>query len=390
VVAHEIRDSAHGREDKSLPLHGTVHRCASPLELPLKGAGWWRKLLNKMFRRLLGAVGPEYFWARAATRKALEVARGLPPGVIIATSPPRAALIAGAQIARRLHWPLILDYRDPWSAYDWPQWHSGVLVRWLASRIEGRLVRLSAARVLNTPDMREWFEECFPFASPARNHVVPNGFDAVPSPGPPDNQGPLRIVHAGEIYGSRSLLPLLAAMQHVGARHPQRPLLLVTFGALPEVERQRIRAAGLAHLVEERPRIPFASLFRELHRAHLLLAVVSDHMTYSTPYKVYDYMAAGRPILGLAPANAALHELLAESGAGLSAEPQDVPGIEQALERSLFGAARRTPSHIDEYRWTHLARRYLDVIESVATPPGAPALPAANERAVDKLRRVSS
>jgi glycosyltransferase involved in cell wall biosynthesis len=200
----------------------------------------------------------------------------------------------------------------------------------------------------------------------------------------------LRIVHAGEIYGSRSLLPLLEAMQHVGARHPQRPLLLVTFGALPEVERQRIRAAGLAHLVEERPRIPFASLFRELHRAHLLLAVVSDHMTYSTPYKVYDYMAAGRPILGLAPANAALHELLAESGAGLSAEPQDVPGIEQALERSLFGAARRTPSHIDEYRWTHLARRYLDVIESVATPPGAPALPAANERAVDKLRRVSS
>ncbi len=382
VITHEIRDSAHGREDSSLPLHGSVHRCASSLELPLKpGGSWWRKILNGLFFRLLAPVGLEYFWARAATRKALEVARGLPRGVVIATSPPRAALIAGARIARRLGWPLILDYRDPWSAYDWPQWHRGSVELWFARRIEARLVRTSAARVLNTPDMREWFEEAFTSAPIPRNHVVPNGFDAVPAPGPPDPGGALRIVHAGEIYGSRSLVPLLEAVQRVSQRHPARPVQVITFGALPAAERQRIAAAGLAHLIEERPRIPFAALFAELHRAHLLLAVVSDHMTYSTPYKVYDYMAAGRPILGLAPRDAALHELLAESGAGVSAEPQDVAGIEDALERSLFGAALQSSARIDNYRWSNLARRYLKVIETVLAPPG---------EAADSDRRVDS
>ena len=126
----------HGREDHSVPLAGTIHRCAAAFEVPLKGEGILHKLANSILRRVLAPVGVEYFWARAATRKALEVARKLPPGIVIATSPPHAALIAGTRIARRLRWPLILDYRDPWSAYDWPQWHRGWLpaVVWRAHR----------------------------------------------------------------------------------------------------------------------------------------------------------------------------------------------------------------------------------------------------------------
>jgi hypothetical protein len=395
VVTNEMRESAHGREDASLPLYGTVHRVAASFE-PLVlahgatqgGFGPWRRLANAVFRRLLMPVGWEYFWARDAARKALQIARKLPPGVVIATSPPHAALIAGARIARRLRWPLILDYRDPWSAYDWPQWHRSGFTQWLAARIEARLVRRSSARVLNTQDMREWFEETFPFASPRQNFVVSNGFDAVTATHAPDASGTLSIVHAGEIYGNRTLVPLLQAVQRVAARHPDRPIRVTTYGALPEAEWQRIRAAGVAGYIEDRPRIPFAALFPELQRAHVLLAVVSDHMTYSTPYKVYDYMAAGRPILGLAPRNAALHELLAESGAGESAEPQDIAGIEQALEQCLFGPARSRNSRIDAYRWSNLAQKYRAVVDSVFVAPGGTA--GIDAPAADQAEHVSA
>jgi hypothetical protein len=142
-------------------------------------------------------------------------------------------LIAGKRIARRLRWPLILDYRDPWSAYDWPQWHRGWLAQWLGARIEARLVRASAARVLNTPNMRDWFEESFPGAEPARNFVVPNGFDAAPGTNSPPSTGPIEIMHAGEIYGSRSLLSLLRAVDRLNTRHPARPIQVINYGALP-------------------------------------------------------------------------------------------------------------------------------------------------------------
>jgi len=364
IVTNDVMETRYGREDHSVPLSGTVHRCAAPFEVPLEGKGLLTRIANAVLRRVLAPVGLDYFWARAATRLGVKVARKLPPGIVIATSPPHAALIAGARIARRLRWPLILDYRDPWSAYDWPQWHRGWFTQWLGTRIEAGLVRSSAARVLNTPDMGAWFEESFPDADPSRNFVVPNGFDAAPAAHSPPTTGAIEIVHAGEIYGSRSLVPLLHAAARLSARHPARPIRVTTYGAVPAAERQRIHEAGL--VIDERPRIPFAALFVALQRAHVLLAIVSDHMTYSTPYKIYDYMAAGRPILGLAPRDAALFDLLADSGAGVCVEPSDVDGIERALEQTLFGGAPAVRAVLDRFRWPNLAQQYRALIDAVA------------------------
>jgi len=393
VIANEIAESVYGREDNSVPMTGTVHRVANPLELPIKRKGLWPRLVNALSRRLLAPVGMDYFWARAAARRASDVMAKLPPesrrqGLVIATSPPHAAMMAGGRIARQLGWPLILDYRDPWSAYDWPSWHRSALTQWISTRIERRLVRQSAARVLNTPAMRDWYLRKFPFANASTSPAIPNGFDAVEKTAAPESQGALRIVHAGEIYGSRSLLPLLRAIQQVASRHTERPIRLTNYGPLPAHEKQRIQDAGLGRFVEELPRIPFNELRVELQRAHLLLAVVSEHMTYSAPYKVYDYMASGRPILGLAPADAALHGLLAESGAGETADPQDSAGIESALERMLFGPPRQDAARVDRFRWANLAQQYRAAIEAAAAhdraaaaeSSGASQLPATQAR----------
>jgi glycosyltransferase involved in cell wall biosynthesis len=369
VITHETREWSDWKTDGSLPLTGHVHRCAESVKLPFTGRGYLQRAANAVLRRLLAPLGWEILWAGAAARKALEVARqhGLRDGVVIATSPAHAALIAGAEVARQLGWPLILDYRDPWSAHDWPRWRRSAVSQWFARRIERRYVRRSAARVLNTPAMRSAFERFFPRANRQRNYVIPNGFEAAagePPAVPVD--GPIEIVHAGEIFKGRSLVPVLEAAARLAPRFPHRPIRVTTFGELPESEQQRIRAAGLESLVEVRPRIPFQQLVGELRRAHLLLAIVGDHMVYSTPYKVYDYMAVGRPILGIAPRGAALFELLADSGAGTCLEVGDSAGIERALERFIVGDVEPPRARVDRFRWTNLALQYRNVIETAA------------------------
>jgi glycosyltransferase involved in cell wall biosynthesis len=366
VIANELDDTPHGPPDASLPAAASVHRVRAPLALPLRGGGAWRRKVNSLASRLLAPVGVEYSWAGAATRKALEIARDLPPGVVIATSPPHASLIAGRRIARELGWPLIVDYRDPWSGYDWPAWRKSAFVNALARRVEAPIVRASAARVLNTPAMREAFEQHFPDVPGARNFVIPNGFDAVPAGAPPSPTGAIELVHAGEIFKGRSLVPVLRAAQRLGAAH-SRPVRVTTYGELPAPERERIRDAGLASFLTVKPRIPFAQLFAELQAAHAQIAIVGDHMLYSTPYKVYDYMAAGRPILGLAPPGAALFGLLADSGAGVCVEPDDVEAIERTLEKMVFGVdGAPSRAKVDRFRWSNLALQYRLAIETVA------------------------
>jgi len=371
VITHESRDWIDWKTDASLPVSGQVHRCAESLKLPLAGKGLLRRAANFVLRRLIAPVGWEYFWTAAATRTALEIARTLPPGIVIATSPARAALLAGEKVARRLRWPLILDYRDPWSAHEWPAWRRSSISQWFARRLERRIVNRSAARVLNTPAMRASFEK-FLDSNVARNFVIPNGFDAVAEAPPPACTGPLNIVHAGEIFTGRSLLPVLEAAQRLAARQAARPIRVINYGDLPAAEWALIRAARLESFVEVRPRIPFGELFAELQRAHLLLAVLGEHMLYSTPYKVYDYMASGRPILAIAPHGAALFELMAESGAGVCIVPENIAGIEQALETFMAGEVTPIRGRVDRFRWSNLALQYRSVIEKVAGPDPHP------------------
>lgn len=381
VVANEPDESPHGPPDSSLPHTGRVHRVRAPLELPLRSRGFFARKLNSLLHRALGPLGIEYFWAGAAARKALEIARPLRPGVVIATSPPHAALIAGARVARALGWPLIIDYRDPWSGYDWPAWRKSPFANSIARRAELPIVEASAARVLNTPAMRTAFDKHFPRTSAARNFVIPNGFDPVATAAAPASFGPINLVHAGEIFTGRSLVPVLRAAQRLSARFVGRPVKVTTYGPLPAPEIARIAEAGLTSFIEVRPRIPFSELFAELQAAHALIAVVGDHMLYSTPYKVYDYMAAGRPILGLAPRGAALFGLLSESGAGTCVEPGDVDAIERAIEAMVTTpTSELARARVERYRWSNLALQYRMAIEAVAggevTPAQADVAPA--------------
>lgn len=365
VITHESRDWIDWKTDASLPIAGQVHRCSESLKVPLAGKGLLQRAANFLLRRLLAPVGWEYLWAAAATRKALEIARTLPPGVVIATSPARAALLAGAKVAHRLKWPLILDYRDPWSAHAWPAWRRGTVSQWFARRLERRIVKRSAARVLNTPAMRDSFEK-FLDSDITRNFVIPNGFEAIAEAPPPATTGPVHIVHAGEIFTGRSLVPVLEAVQRLAARRAARAIRVINYGALPDAEWARIRAAKLEGFVEVRPRIPFGELFAELQRAHVLLAVLGEHMLYSTPYKVYDYMASGRPILAIAPRESALFDLLLESGSGACVEPENIAAIEQALETFMAGDVAPARILVERFRWCNLALQYRKVIETVA------------------------
>jgi glycosyltransferase involved in cell wall biosynthesis len=179
--------------------------------------------------------------------------------------------------------------------------------------------------------------------------------------------GAIGVLHAGEIFTGRSLLPVLRAAANLYSRRPERPVRVITYGELPPGELARIRAEKLEAFIEVRARVPFAALFAELQRAHLLLAVVGEHMAYSTPYKVYDYMATGRPILGIAPRGAALFELLAVSGAGQCVERDDIAAIERAIEQFAAGAVAPPRAQVENFCWSNLARQYRTVIEAVAS-----------------------
>jgi glycosyltransferase involved in cell wall biosynthesis len=89
--------------------------------------------------------------------------------------------------------------------------------------------------------------------------------------------------------------------------------------------------------------------------------------------KVFEYLAAGRPILAAVPPDGAAAELIRETGAGVVAAPDDVDGIRSALEDLHGRFANGGPAAVeladeDRERLSRRARveEFADLLREVA------------------------
>jgi glycosyltransferase involved in cell wall biosynthesis len=151
----------------------------------------------------------------------------------------------------------------------------------------------------------------------------------------------------------------------------------------------RVRALGLEDVVLVQEPVSHAEAVRLQRAAHallLFLTVPSDHSTF-VPSKLFEYIAANRPILAVTRGGA-LERLL--RGRGLTPwvyRPDDALGIAQGLlnliERHERGCLPSlAPALVGEFSGVAAARSLAGVLESAYTGGALPAAPDASpERA---------
>jgi glycosyltransferase involved in cell wall biosynthesis len=134
------------------------------------------------------------------------------------------------------------------------------------------------------------------------------------------------VTHAGSFFGKRDPRPFLTALSRVDG------VLARFVGDFRSSDREW--AAGIADRMEV---IPYAP-----HRRALELQRDSDVLLLLIPEaggrgrgvlsgKVFEYLAAERPILAVVPPDGAAARLIHETGAGVVVAPDDVDGMEREL-----------------------------------------------------------
>ena len=189
--------------------------------------------------------------------------------------------------------------------------------------------------------------------------VLPNWVDTdVLAPGPKDNpvsrrlglDGKFVVMYSGtiSISSNRALERALeAAALLAGDR--EVVFVLVGEGSKKDSLVAKASALGLANAVFL-PFVPYAELASLLAASDVLLVPLDrDKSDLSVPSKLYTFMAAGRPILGLASPDSEVAVLLRENDCGLAVAPDDPAAIASAVRalkdsperrRALGGRAR--------------------------------------------------
>jgi glycosyltransferase involved in cell wall biosynthesis len=293
------------------------------------------------------------------------------PDVVYSSAPPWTGHLVAAVVSRLLRRPWVADFRDPWARAPWREDRRRFAAR-AAARLERSVVRLADRVVFVTQANRDDFAAQYGPSAAVRFHVVPNGCDPAEFEGtdrelPAD--GRFVLLHAGSLYAGRTPLPIFQAVAAAVSRgliDPARFTLrfLGTNGLQSMDAPAACRELGIDHLVEFLPRVQRREGLRQMRSASALLLLQPGHAV-STPGKLYEYLAAGRPILAIAEEGETA-DLVRRSGFGVSVAPGDQDAIVRALASTMRMAREEVPSAPRElFDGTVGAARIAAVLESL-------------------------
>jgi glycosyltransferase involved in cell wall biosynthesis len=373
-----------------IPATTTVHRARyrgpSHAQTPaarlaaahgLAGLGVRAALLG---RRVL-LPDPEVAWLPDALRAGTRIVRARGIDVVLSTSPPNSVHLIGAAIARRTGVPLVTDFRDSWLANPHRRYErrSVRAKRAVEARIARAALRGVAAVSAVTPTIAVEAAELVPAGTPVQ--VVANGCDFDEFDGLEYARGErMRIVHAGSFFGQRTPRPFLAAYAALLRSRPElrERVQAVFLGELRPTDREWALGLGLGDALALEGFQPHARALAAMRAADALLLLVpraGGRGLSVVSGKVYEYLAAERPIVALVPPEGDAAALLHDTGSAWIADPDDAGAIGAALaeavsawESDRLGERRLT----DEWR-QRLDRRtrageLADLLSSVVIP----------------------
>jgi glycosyltransferase involved in cell wall biosynthesis len=291
-----------------------------------------------IYGRQLLLPDPRVVWVPDAVRAAVRIVRERSASVVLTTSPPSSAHIVGSLVARRTGVPWVADLRDSWLANPHRRYEArSVRVKRAVLETMARrtFARVSAVTTV-TDTIAEEARALAPAGTPTA--VISNGCDFDEFAGlehtPSDR---LRILHAGFFFGKRSPRPFLEALRGVLADRPElRDVVEARFvGGFRTADREWAQSLGLGESLRIDGFLPHEQALAEMKNAGALLLLIPRSGGLGTSVlsgKLFEYLAAERPMLALVPPEGVAADLLRSTGFAHIADPDDVPGIRAQIE----------------------------------------------------------
>jgi len=321
-----------GELPKGLSIHKTFAFEPFYLDQGLNALG-----LNRLSKALGSLFLPDdkVGWIPWALSQALRVMRNHPIDLIFTSSPPHSVHLIGYLLKRLTRKKWVADFRDHWTLAPSYSPVSSIRRR-IQKGMEAAVLKSCDRAVLVNDGNRKEVLEAF-HVPKERTVTITNGYDPEDFDHTQSEQrGEDRFVitYAGSFYGDRTPEYLLRSIRLLLERvpHLESHLRVNINGVMEERFRDLFNDSRLGSVVKINGFVPHDQLIRQLVSSDLLLHLIPIGKEYRSvgTGKIYEYLATGKPILGLVFDGIAA-DILAKSGLGMTVQPTDVEKIADAL-----------------------------------------------------------
>ncbi len=304
-------------------------------------------------------------WALGAVPAGLRLIRELRPDVIWSTYPIATAHL----VAHRLHEltgiPLVADFRDPMAQEGYP---ADPKTRQAFVDIEEKLSRTASKLVFVTPSAHAMYRARFRALPEDRFAIIENGFDEAafamaerglrPAALTP---GCATLLHSGIVYPSErdptALFAALSRLRIAGRVSPTNLRVRFRAPVHDDLLKQLATQSQTTDLVEILPAVPYRDALAEMLQADGLMVMQGANCNEQIPAKLYEYLRARRPVLGLADPAGDTGKTLLASGVTNVAKLEDSGQVEKALVDFLAGVRAGLPDRPMDARLQAMSRQ---------------------------------
>jgi len=307
-------------------------------------------------------------WLPFARKAIRELATQGRVDAILSTAPPITCHLLGMEAGKILRRPWVADCRDMWV----PARQGSRFLRRRLRSLERRTLEKADALVTVSAPWAEHLQKEYP-STPVSG--ITNGFDVEDFAVESDKlTGSFSITYTGNLYlGWRDpnlLFETLAELLREGAL-PQSEVRLRFFCPPDPWLIASIQRYALQEVAELHGWVTRAASLQHQRESQILLLLSLNVPIYSggIPGKLFEYLAAGRPILALGGERGVVEQILGETGAGIFATSKDEMRAFLVKAYAEFRAQGRVSyrgsrAAIDRYSHREMARKFAQVLDA--------------------------
>ena len=266
----------------------------------------------------------------------------------ITTSPPHSTQLVGLRLQKDFGIRWIADFRDPWTdIYYYRKFYPTAITRWYEGRLERKVFSSCDALISVSPSWSA-LDEQKGGLEPGSVHTLTNGFDpedfAHVQASRPEK---FTLLYAGTLAAQYPVAELIAALNTLDF-----DLHLRVIGSW-DAQSKATLEQSLPHIETSfEAYVPKSELNALLKQCHLMLFLLPnvESATGHVPGKLFDYLGAGNPILGLGPTQGDAAQIIRDAEAGAVFDYQNMDGIVQFVRAmKASGAPRTNPNRVRQY-----------------------------------------
>ncbi|MFA5418071.1 MAG: glycosyltransferase family 4 protein [Bacteroidales bacterium] len=313
-------------------------------------------------------------WNTFAYKQAVKLIKQFGITTVITSSPRHSTQLIGLKLKKKLgvHW--IADMRDPWTdIYYYHKMYHSLLAKWLDKKKELCVLRNADSVVVVSKSIRDLFVSKMDSTQKDNINVISNGFDVSDFNKTSSTKNKkFTIAYTGTLAENYHIEGFLNAMRALIKNHGESGICLQFVGRVTEKYRHLIEGSVLKAVCSFTGHVDHETSIGFLQKADALFIAIPDVPQNEgiLTGKLFEYLAARKPIIGVGPVEGDASAIIDECGAGKMFAYEDDGAIASYLNHLYLAWIESSTSEFEgnaylNYSREHLTEKLVELIPKI-------------------------